>query len=208
MRIGLSNKITVVLLIVLLIPSSICANKLIYGLAGGGSVLVGDVKDYWNGGLGLGANLFFRVRPDLYVGGRFSYTRWASVPYAGWIGDKFISYGDAWTVEVVPSLRYAFSLNDENPVNFFVQAGFGYGYLGSEYRETNIYAHDGYMPASDSKIKRIDSQHRPVFDIGFGMMSTGLGSVHFELIPMFSYLLSNEVPFTSLSLHAAVGFNR
>lgn len=177
--------------------------KATLSLGGGFSQFTGDGSDIWETGYTTGGTLFFKVTPNILVGGRFAYNRWSldeealirdiGIPWA-----NFTVSGSASAIELIPSVRILAPARKGSKIKFFGQVGAGLYRLNLE---TNI-STTAFILLDNIEIHLEETRFG--VDIGGGVIFGGQNSIRFEILPQYHIIWTKDNPtkYFSLSLGA------
>jgi hypothetical protein len=119
---------SLLIFLLLLVPSLIDAQQLKLNVVGGASKQAGPEFDNFDWGFAAGGELFFYLNRNILLGAHVVYNRWT--PDEGSFTEHVTSLfssdikGDAFSIEMLPVLRLT-TRYDHGGVNFFIQAGAG-----------------------------------------------------------------------------------
>lgn len=189
----------------LLLFTTINSQQLRLGLTGAISKEIGPNIENFNWGFSAGGNIFFFLSKNALIGVQASYSRFTpdESQFTESIDDLFSGKvsGDAYIIEIVPSLRLttAYSLSN---INFFGQAGVGL------YVINTLVTINGTR--DDSQVQEIfgeEASGHLGFNIGGGFTLGKPDVITLDIYPVFNLVfLDNDQLMRYFSINIALGF--
>lgn len=192
----------------LLSYSSIEAQGVKLSLIGAVSKEVGPEHERFNWGFSVGGDFFFYVDDNILLGLRSTYSRFTpdESEFVESVGDLFEGNvsGDAFVVEIIPSLRLTTRYSMSN-INLFAQIGAGVFILNNDVTVTGESDEDGETSVVQEVFGE-GTQGRFGFNVGLGITFGNPEFITVDLYPMFNLVfLGDGDSFRYFTINLALG---
>jgi hypothetical protein len=166
--------------------------NIFYTTGGGISKATGDGSEYWNMGFDINGEWFQKVSENIYIGGRAAYNRWS--PNEDELKNEFSGISDlgldvsgsASIIELITSIKFVPSSNQEQQTQFFGQVGAGFYIMNMKAKASASYMGNSVTVSMD------ESEGKFGINFGAGVIIGDSGNTKFSIYPMYNIIFTEE----------------